>query len=416
MDKEIPKETILRRRKVAILKATGVVLAICLVLWLIAAQFGKSVKAADLRLGTADAGTIETTISASGRVAPLFEEIINSPIASRILEVYCTAGDSVTAGMPLLRLDLESTEIEMRRLDNERAIQQAGKEKLGVAARTAFTNLQMQVQVKEMAVEKLKEDMANERRLDSIGSGTGERVRQAELAYNTACLELEQMRKQLANERLVQDAEMRVQDLNISISAGNITQMRRTLEDARLKAPRAATLTYIVNEVGRQVAQGEKLAVVADLKHFKVEGEIADAHAQKFGTGSRAMVKIGAEALPGTITNVVPQSSGGVIAFTVSLDDNANPRLRSGQTTQVYILTDIIEDAVRIPAGSYYSGPGNYKLFVKTGDSKLERREVRLGDANYEYVEVISGLQPGEVVALNDMKEYANNKSLKINK
>ena len=416
MDKEIPRETILRRRKVAILKAAGVVVAVGVAIWLVAAQFGKSVKAADLRFGTADSGTIETTVAASGRVAPLFEEIINSPIPTRILEVYCKAGDSVAAGTPLLRLDLESTEIEMRRLDNERAIQQAGKEKLGVAARTALTNLQMQIQVKEMAVEKLMEDVANERRLDSIGSGTGERVRQAELAYNTACLELEQMRKQLANERLVQEAEMRVQDLNISISAGNISQMRRTLEDARLKAPRAATLTYIVNEVGRQVSQGEKLAVVADLKHFKVDGEIADAHAQKFGTGSRAMVKIGSEAFPGTITNVVPQSSGGVIAFTVSLDDNANPRLRSGQSTQVYILTDIIEDAVRIPSGSYYTGPGNYKLFVKTGDNRLERREVRLGEANYEYVEVISGLRPGEVVAINDMKEFVKSKSLKIKK
>lgn len=416
MDKEIPKEKIMHRRKVAILKTAAVVVAIGLGLWLIAAQFGKSVKASDLSMGVADTGTIETTVAASGRVAPLFEEIINSPISSRILEVYCKAGDSVAAGTPLLRLDLESSEIEMRRLGNERAIQQAGKEKLGVSARTVLTNLQMQVRVKEMAVEKLKEDVANERRLDSIGSGTGERVRQAQLAYDTACLELEQMRQQLANERLVQEAEMRVQDLNISISSGNIHRMQRTLEDARLKAPRQATLTYIINEVGRQVSQGEKLAVVADLKHFKVEGEIADAHAQKFGTGSHAMVKIGADALPGTITNVVPQSSGGVISFTVALEDNAAPRLRSGQSTQVYILTDIIEDAVRIPAGSYYSGPGEYKMFVKTGKDKLERRQVKLGEANYEYVQVISGISPGDEVVISDMKEYVRNKSLKIKK
>lgn len=63
-----------------------------------------------------------------------------------------------------------------------------------LASRTFLTNLEMKIKAKEMSVERLKTETDNERRLDSIGSGTGDRVREAELAYKTAVLELDQLR------------------------------------------------------------------------------------------------------------------------------------------------------------------------------------------------------------------------------
>lgn len=414
MDREIPKEEIAKERRrlwsKIILIAAG---ATALAIWGMS-LLSATVNKADLKLGQVDTGTLETTVTASGRVVPAFEEIINSPISTRIIEVYSKVGDSVSAGTPLLRLDLQSAETEMHRLTNEHSISQIAKEKSITANNSSVSNLKMQISVKEMEVEKLHEDMINEQRLDSIGSGTGERIRQARLAYKTAELQLEQLRLQLENAIKVQQAEIKEQDLNISISAGNIDKMERILSDAQVKAPRAATLTYIVNEIGRRVAEGEKLAVIADLKHFKVEGEISDAHAQKFGTGSKTIVEIGKNRYSGIITNVEPLSQGGIIKFTVTLDNDDSTTLRSGQSTNTYILTDIKEDVLRIPFGPYYMGPGPYKLFVKDGN-KLQRRDVDLGESNYEYVEVISGLEYGEEVAVNDMKKFQNNKTLKIN-
>ena len=51
---------------------------------------------------------IEVSVSASGKVVPAFEEIINSPINSRIVEIYKKGGDSVDVGRPILKLDLLS--------------------------------------------------------------------------------------------------------------------------------------------------------------------------------------------------------------------------------------------------------------------------------------------------------------------
>ena len=55
---------------------------------------------------------------------------------------------------------------------------------------------------------------------------------------------------------------------------------------------------------------------------------------------------------------------------------------------------------LRIRNGSFYSGPGDYTLFVLDGDM-LHPRQVRLGECNYDYIEVISGLEQGEQVVVS---------------
>lgn len=374
----------------------------------------KSIKKSDLEISVVDTGTIETTITASGKVTPAFEEIINSPISTRIMEVYCKAGDSVDAGTPLLRLDLQSTETELNKLRDQIEMKRYELEQQQVGDDTRLHDLAMQVEVKEMTVDRLRVELANERYLDSLGSGTGDRVRQAELAYRTGCLELRQLRQQLANERRVAQAGLNVKNLDINIAGKNLSEMNRTLDDARIRAPRRAILTYINDQIGQKVAEGERIAIISDLSHFKIEGEIADAYGDHIGVGSRAVIRASNRPLDGTVSNIAPQSRGGVISFSIRLDDAANPALRAGLRTDIYIKCDVRENVLRIRNGTYYTGPGSYELFVMDGDGSLRRRSVRLGESNYEYVEVIDGLRPGDKVAVNDMKDYKKYSTLKI--
>ena len=64
----------------------------------------------------------------------------------------------------------------------------------------------------------------------------------------------------------------------VNIARKTLAETKRTLDDARIKAPRKAILTYVNTDIGAQVAQGEKVAIVSDLSHFKIEGEIADTY------------------------------------------------------------------------------------------------------------------------------------------
>lgn len=45
---------------------------------------------------------------------------------------------------------------------------------------------------------------------------------------------------------------------------------------------------------------------------------------------------------------------------------------------------------------------------------ELVKRKVELGDSNFEYVEVVSGLQPGDRVVVSDMKEYKNKHKINL--
>ena len=68
---------------------------------------------------------------------------------------------------------------------------------------------------------------------------------------------------------------------------------------------------------------------------------------------------------------------------------------------------------LRIANSSYYVGKGEYELFVVNGDQLLKRK-VQLGDSNFEYVEVVSGLQEGDQVVVSDMNAYKDKNKLKI--
>ena len=55
-------------------------------------------------------------------LVPAFEEIINSPITTRILEVYRKGGDSVDVGTPILKLELQSAETDYKKMLDEEPV------------------------------------------------------------------------------------------------------------------------------------------------------------------------------------------------------------------------------------------------------------------------------------------------------
>lgn len=415
MDREIPQEVKARRRRNLIIRLTATAVAAIAVIAMITSVMRSSVKRTDLTTAVVDAGTIEATVSASGKVVPAFEEVINSPITTRIREVYCKAGDNVGENTPLLGLDLTSTNTEYEKLLDQQQMNRLQLEQLRLNNATALKDLEMRVQVKEMTVNRLRVELRNEQYLDSLGSGTGDNVQQASLAYETGRLELEQLRKQLVNERSVRDADIRVKELELQIAEKNLDEMKRTLSDAQIRSPRQGVLTYINNQIGAQVSQGTHVATVSDLSHFKVECEISDSYGDKVKVGSAATVRIGKKPHSGTVSNVTPLSRNGVMAFTVQLDDDAAAGLRSGLKTDVYVMSSVIDETLRLKNGSYYTGKGDYELWIVTGDgNELTKRKVTLGVSNYELVEVVDGLKPGDRVVISDMSEFRTKKNLKI--
>lgn len=415
MDRQIPREQVLREKRKKLLKALIIVSVVVGVFLTLLFSVEKSIKREYITLGGAHVGALETSVTASGTVKPAYEQIVTSPISSTIVEVYHREGDVVEAGTPLLRLDLQSSESDLNRLKDQLRMKAFEVEQGSLNDRTYLNNLRMQISVKQMAVNRLKAEVANQQRLDSIGSGTGDQVMEARLAYDTGLLELKQLREQLTNETAARQAADASRRLDLSICERNVSEMERTLTDARVLAPISAAVTYVNTELGAQVSPGQKIAAVADLSHYKLEGTVAETYASKVVPGAVAILKIGKNMLEGHVSSVTPESKDGQVRFTVQIDDDNHPALRSGIQTEVYVKGVRRDSALIIPNGPYYAfGPGTYDLFVKDGDGHLVKRKVTLGDSNYESVEVKSGLVPGDSVVTSDMSDYRKNNTLKI--
>ena len=414
MDREISKEERIKSRNKMLVRYGAIGSGCLVVLWLVISMFRTSVQLKDLTLSTVDKGVIEVSVSASGKVVPAFEEIINSPINTRILQVYKKGGDSVEVGTPILKLDLQSTETAYRKLLDEEQMRRYQLEQLRIDNQTSLSDLEMKVKISAMKLNRMEVELRNERYLDSLGSGTTDKVRQAELAYNTGKLELEQLQQMYENGQQVKTADLKVKELEFQIFRKSLAEMKRTLDDAQIRSPRKAILTYINNQVGAQISQGEQVAVISDLSHFKVDGEIADSYGDRVAAGSKAVVKIGNEKLTGVVSSVTPLSKNGVISFSVQLDEANHKRLRSGLKTDVYVMNAVKDDVLRLANASYYVGPGEYDLFVLNGDDKLVQRKVRLGDSNFEYVEVVEGLQEDDQVVISNMSEFKSKKSIQV--
>lgn len=415
MDREISKEQRNREKRRMWIKWGGTVVVGIVAVIALMQLMQESLRERDIVFSVVDEGSIDVSVSASGKVVPAFEEIINSPINSRILEVYKKGGDSVEVGTPILRLDLLSAETDYKKQLDEVQMNKLKLEQLRIQNRSKLSEMEMQLKVSRMELNRKAVELRNEQYLDSLGAGTTDKVRQVELDYNVSKLKLEEDEQKFINEQATADADLKVKELELNIARKTLAETKRTLDDARIKAPRKAILTYVNTEIGAQVAQGEKVAIVSDLSHFKIEGEIADTYGDRIAAGSRAVVKVGKEELAGTVTDVTPLSKNGVMSFSVRLEQDNHKRLRSGLKTDVYVLTAVKDSVMRIANGSYYVGPGEYELFVRSGNELLKRK-VQLGDSNYELVEVVGGLKPGDQVVVSDMSNYKNKRKMKLEK
>ena len=85
MDREIPKEVRQKERNKKLIRYGVSAAAVIVVISVLISVMRTGVKEKDVVFSTVDRGTIEVSVSASGKVVPAFEEIINSPINTRIV-------------------------------------------------------------------------------------------------------------------------------------------------------------------------------------------------------------------------------------------------------------------------------------------------------------------------------------------
>lgn len=362
---------------------------------------------ARVRVASVDTGAIEATISATGVVVPEIEEVIASPITTRVIRILRRPGDTVRRGDPILELDVAHSKLDVEKLDHQLALKRNQIEAARLDLEKTLTSLQSQVDIRALELASYVAKTTQQRQLASMGVVSDNAVRQAALDEQTARIGLAQLERTMETER--KSARTAIEGLNLQLAtlAGERAEAQRVLERATTHAGRDGVITWVVPDEGAAVQEGAIIARVADLSRLRVKATISDLHSDSLTEGLLARVKVNDQWITGRVAAINPTAENGTFAAEVALDNPSLPSLRSNLRVDVLLVTERRDQALRIPKGPFATGSGRQHVFVIRGDVAV-RVAVRLGISDADHYEVAEGLAHGDQVIVSDASGFAH--------
>ena len=413
MDKLISEEVLAKKKKrtYVIIFIVLVVLVACI--WLIRLYFKPSLTTADITTARVEVGIIENTINATGEVLPEFEEVLTSPINASIKKVLMDAGNKVKKGQSILTLDKSISETDYGKLQFQMESKENEIRKLKLDLEKSFYDIKSNNSIKQLRISNLTDAVSSAKRLLKAGGGTKEDVERAELELKVAELEKLQLENEIKSKQQTMKIEIREAEIALAIQRNDLDALKRKLDLADLIATRPGVITWVNKNIGSAVHEGDALVRIADLSGFKVAGSMSDNLLDKIHNNMTAIIRVGDTQLRGTIVNISPAVSNAIVSFDIQLNQKDSKALRPNQKVDVFLVTATRNGVLRIANGAAFTGSNLQEIFVlKNGVA--ERRAVKTGLANFDYIEILSGLKAGDEVITSDMGDYKNTKTVTI--
>lgn len=413
MDTLIEEKVINQKKKKRILIGCVVIAMLIATAWLIRYYFKPSLTTADFTTAKVETGIIENTINATGEVLPEFEEIIASPISASIKDVLMDAGNKVNKGQSILTLDKTITQTAYEKLRFQMESKENEIRKLKLDLEKSFFDIKSNNSIKQLRISNLKDAVSSAKRLLNAGGGTKEDVERAQLDLKVAELEKLQLENEIKSKQQTMKIEIREAEISLAIQRSDLDALKRKLDLAEVVATRQGVITWVNKNIGASINEGEALVRIADLSGFKVAGSMSDNMLEKVNNHMAAIIRVGDKLLRGAIVNISPAVNNGIISFDIQLNDKSNATLRPNQKVDVFLITNTRNGVLRIANGAAFNGSNLQEVFVvKNGIA--ERRTVKTGLSNFDYIEIVSGLKEGDEVITSDMASYKNVKKITI--
>jgi HlyD family secretion protein len=414
MDKAIPITVKQKRRNKLILKIVIWSLSFIAIIFSIRFFIKPSIKRDIFSTAIVETGNVEASVTASGTVLPEVEEIKTSPIQSRIIKIFHNLGDKLVKGDSILLLDTRITASSLEKLIDELNIKKNNINQLKLQLEKNLIDLKAQYEIKKLQVENMETSLEEEKYLNKIGGGTKEKIGKAELSLKISRLELEQINQTIKNQEKSMEANLLGLNYEISIQQKNVDELRHKLEQSTITTDKDAVITWINDQIGKNINEGEELVKIANLESYRVDGSVSDMHAEKLHIGAEVIIRINETMeIRGEIISISPAVTGNIIQFKIKLKEKNNPLLRPNLKVDVFVLTSFKKDVLRVKNGAFYKGAARQMLFVLNGN-KLIRKEVEFGESNFNYVEIKSGLKKGDEIVVSDMSDYERHDEIGI--
>jgi len=173
------------------------------------------------------------------------------------------------------------------------------------------------------------------------------------------------------------------------------------------ESPVESTITGTVLSVpvttGDTVTTQTPVYIVGDLSSLMVETFIPERFSNAARRGLPAKVSL--QAFPGETFQMVVEELSPVLdpasrtlRIRLRFSGRTDPRIRAGMFATVSLVTNTRRDVPVIPRGAVINTYGSWIVFTVDDSNIASRREISLGLENENFIEVVQGLVPGELV------------------
>lgn len=295
--------------------------------------------------------SIPATEAAVGTIRAVHESSVASKLLAKVVEVNVQAGQPVTEGDVLVRLDDEDLRA---RLEQSQAAVDAA-----VAARD-------QAQVEYDRVKRLVDRDA------------------------AAPIEFERRRTAL------REAEARLDRLQQALR-----EAETILSYATITSPISGVIVDKQVEAGDMVSPGKVLLTLYDPTRMQLVASVRESLTQRLKVGEMIGVRVDAldKACAGRISEIVPEAEAASRSFQVKVTGPCPPGIYSGMFGRLLIPLDD-EEVLVIPRNAVRRVGQLHIVDVADGD-RLYRRVVQPGREFGGDIEILSGLRLGERVAVD---------------
>ncbi len=350
-------------------------------------------------------GEIEDSISTVGKalVAPNGQAIVSAKVDGRAVRVLAEPGQSVKAGQVVVVIDsAQVAELRGQLIEAQSKLKLAEQ---NLARITKSENRAAVIQAKNK-LDFAENNLERKKRLAALGAAAGREVAEAEVEYKNAkaeydflsTIQVAREQQQTASELEQSRAVVRRIIQSLSALGASTNGEGGTLAVA---SPIAGTIVDRHISVGQAVTQGSELMTVMNLESVIIEAQLPESQATRAKAGQHITVRIPGlpdhpfEGRVETVGDAVdPQKRTVPVRARIT---NAGAILKHEMAVEARIATGVRKDSLLVRVAAIVEDEGIKVVYVKEGN-RYERRPVTVGTINYQWAEILSGVEAGEEV------------------
>ena len=405
---DIPRAPTNKKRKRFIYIGTGIVAVVLTTValrWLEPAP--PSVDRDVVFTDTVKRGPMLRQVRGTGTLVP--EEIrwITAVTQGRVEEKLVEPGAQVDENTILLRLS--NPDVELQALEADRQLNTAELELVNLRANLETQRLSQEAAVAaaQTAYNEAMRQYEAQKELAERGLGAQHELARARDAAVEAERRLEIEKERLEVLSRAQAAQIRSQEEQIQRLRGIVRFRRQQLESMTVRAGAVGVVQELPLEVGMWANAGATLAKVVQPGRLKAVLRVPETQVSEIALGQVAQIDTRNGIIPGRVVRIDPAAVSGTVGVDVRLEGELPPGARPDLSVDGVIEVERLDDVIYVGRPFYAQPNSTIGIFkLEPGGNTAVRVNVRLGRSSVHAIEVVSGLQPGDVVILSDMSQW----------